>query len=109
MYIGQTEISALEPVRQSGVIEAEQVKDGRVQVVDVDLVRRRIETELIAGADGGASFGAAAGQPHGKAIRMVVPAIAAALNHRRPAELAAPDDERIVEQAALLQVGHKSG
>ena len=35
---------------------------------------------------------------------MVVAAVVAALDHRRAAELAAPDDQRVVEQAALLQV-----
>ena len=34
---------------------------------------------------------------------MVVAAVA--LGHRRAAELAAPDDQRVVEHAALLQVG----
>ena len=34
----------------------------------------------------------------------MVAAVGAALDHRRPAELAAPDHQRVVEQAALLQV-----
>ena len=32
-------------------------------------------------------------------------ALAVALGHRRAAELAAPDDQRVVEHAALLEVG----
>ena len=40
---------------------------------------------------------------------MVPAVVAAALHHRRAAELAAPDDQRIVEQAALLQVLHQGG
>jgi len=39
----------------------------------------------------------------------MVPSVGTALNHRRPPELAAPDDERVVEQAPLLQVAHKRG
>ena len=48
---------------------------------------------------------AAAGQPHRKALDVVVAAVA--LGHRRAAELAAPDDQRVVEHAALLEIVHQ--
>ena len=35
---------------------------------------------------------------------MMVAAVVAALHHRRAAKLAAPDDQRVFEQAALLQI-----
>ena len=41
VHVGQPEVAALEPERQLRVIEAEQVQDRRVQVVDVDLVLDR--------------------------------------------------------------------
>ena len=45
-----------------------------------------------------------------KPLRVVVAAVvAAALDHRRAAELAAPDDQRVVEQAARLQVVEQGG
>ena len=50
---------------------------------------------------------AAAGQPHREALDVVVAAVA--LRHRRAAELAAPDDQRVVEHAALLQVRDQRG
>ena len=37
-----------------------------------------------------------------KALDVVIAAVA--LGHRRAAELAAPDDQRVVEHAALLQI-----
>ena len=37
MDIGQAEIAALETIGQLGVIEAQQVQQRRVQIVDVDL------------------------------------------------------------------------
>ena len=40
---------------------------------------------------------------------MMVAAVVAALDHRRAAELAAPDDQRLVEQAALLEVLDQGG
>ena len=36
--IGQTEITTLEMIRQSLVIETEQVKDGRLEIMDMDRV-----------------------------------------------------------------------
>ena len=47
MHIGQAEVAALKTVDEFGMIEAEQVQNGRVQVVDVDSVYRSIETELV--------------------------------------------------------------
>ena len=38
MHVGQPEVAALEAVGQPLVVEAEQVQDRGVQVVDVDLV-----------------------------------------------------------------------
>ena len=47
---------------------------------------------------------AAAGEPDRHGLVVVIAAVAA-LRHRRAAELAGPDDERVVEHAALLQIG----
>ena len=55
---------------------------------------------------------AAAGQPPGKRLAEVVAALGVgrvALAERRAAELAAPDDERVVEQSALLEILHQRG
>ena len=55
-------------------------------------------------------FDAAAGEPHGEGVDVMVAADGVAVfAHRRAAEFAAPDDERVVEQAALLQVEHERG
>src|SRR5207247_5135215 len=56
-----------------------------------------------------AAFHAAARQPHGETIRMMIAAIVTALYHRRAAKFAAPDDERVIQQAALLQVANERG
>ena len=95
VHIRQPEIAALEAVAEAGVIEAEQVQDGGVQVVDVDFVLGGVEAEFVGLADGDARFHAAAGQPHGEAVRMMVAAIVAALDHGRAPKLAAPNDQRV--------------
>jgi hypothetical protein len=45
--VGQPEIAALEAVGQPLVVEAQQVQDGGLQVVDVDLVPSDAETQLV--------------------------------------------------------------
>ena len=49
--VGQPEVAALEAEGQLGVVEAEQVQDRRLQVVDVDAVLDRREAELVGLAD----------------------------------------------------------
>ena len=41
MHVGQAEVAALELVGQPLVVDAEQVQDRRLEVVDVDRVFRR--------------------------------------------------------------------
>ncbi len=97
MHIGQSEIAALEAVSQLGVVEAEQV-----QVVD--LVGGCAEAELVGLVVRRARLHTAAGQPHAETIRMMAAAVVAYLDHRSASKLAAPDDQRVVEQAVLLEV-----
>ncbi len=70
--------------------------------------------EIVGRAVSDARLDAAAGHPHRERLRMMVAAEAAAeaglaFDHRRAAEFAAPDHERVVEQAALLQILHQGG
>src|SRR5262249_16466207 len=103
--VGQPEIAALEAVRQLLVVETEQVQDRRLQGVDVDGVFGGVEAQFVGGAVGLAGLHAGAGHEHGVAVWVVVAAEVgagggAALAERRAAELAAPDHQRRVEQAA---------
>ena len=47
MHIGQPEVAARVAIGQSLMIEAEQVQDGRLQIVDVDLLLDRLKAELV--------------------------------------------------------------
>ena len=84
------------------MIEAEQVQDGGVQVVDGGDVLDGLVAELVGGAVAEAALDAGAGQPDGEAVRVVVAAAGALLERRHAAELGDPDDERVVEQAAAV-------
>ncbi len=104
MHVGQTEVSTLEAVRELCVIEAEQVEDGRVEVVDVDAVGHGVETQFVGFTQSHPRLDPTAGQPHGKGIGVVVSAVITALHHRRAAKLATPDDQGILKHSALFQV-----
>ena len=90
------------------MVEAQQVQDGGVQVVDVDLVLDGVPAEVVGGSESHAALDAAAGQPHRKPERVMFPAVVA-LARRRPAEFAAPQDQRVIQQAARLEVGEQGG
>ena len=79
-----------------------------MQVVDVDRILDRIQSELISLPDHLPAVNASSGKPHGKAIRVMVAARflirPAGLRHRGAAELATPDNQCAVEQPALLEI-----
>src|SRR5437879_3605368 len=85
------------------VVEAEQVENGRVEVVNGDALLACAETEFVGRSDGLPSFYAAAGQPHRVAVRIVVSAFAS-LRHGRAAEFTGPNHQGTVEQSPLLEV-----
>ncbi len=94
------------------VVEPEQRQNGRVQVVNVDFVFDGLEAEFVRGAMDVSAARAAAGQPHGEAVVVVIAAVDLAgvrsgcrqFHGRRAAELTPPDHQRFLQQAALLQV-----
>ena len=75
---------------------------------------RWVVGEVVGLAEGEAALHAAAGHPDGEDVGVMVSAerflvVDVALAERSAAELAAPDDQRVVEQAALLQVFDQRG
>src|ERR1041384_1092215 len=108
MNIRETEVAACIPVRELFVIESEQVEDRRVEIVNVNGVLLRLETELVRRAVGGAAFRAAAREPDGEAPLIVVAAgRRGELRRGRSSELARPEDERVFEHPALLEIGEE--
>ena len=104
MDVGEAEVAALESRGELGVIEAELVEDGRVEVVDVDFVLDCVKAEVVGLAVVDTAFDAAAGEPHGEGVRVVIAAISAALGHGGATEFAAEDDEGVFEHAALFEI-----
>src|SRR4051794_15608890 len=64
------------------------------------------QAKLVGSADDLTAFDSAARHPHRERVRMVVAPVFA-LRKRRTAKLAAPDNERAVEQATRFQVNQE--
>ncbi len=73
-----------------------------MEVVDGDDVLHGLVAELIGRAVAEAGFHAGASHPAGEACGVVVAATGTLLEGRHAAELGAPDDERVLQQAALF-------
>ena len=74
VHVGEAHVAAAEAVGQPLVVDAQQVQHRGVQVVDVDLVLHRPEAVVVGGAVDLAAAHAAARQPHGEAVGVVVAA-----------------------------------
>ena len=113
MHVGQAEVAALELVRQLLVVDAHEVQHGGVEVVDVDGVLHDVVAVVVGLAVDESRLDAAARRPQREAAAMVVAAVVVlgelALAVDGAPELAAPDDQRLVEQAALIQVFDQGG
>lgn len=72
MDIGQSELSSLMKVGQSLMVNAHQVQDRGLQVVDMDRLVDHMEPEFIGLPPGHARFGATARHPHGKGLGVVI-------------------------------------
>src|SRR5262249_59512872 len=73
--VGQPHVAAGVAVGQLLVIQAEQVQDGSVPVVDVHLPLAGLGSLIIDAPVGEAALGAAAGHPGGEAPAVVVAAV----------------------------------
>ncbi len=108
--IGEPEVAALKAEGEFFVVDSQQVEEGRVDIVDVGAVLNGVEAEFVCGSYGDSGFGAAAGEPHGERVDvMVAPCKFAVLAHGRAAEFPAPNDEGVLEKSARLQVAHQCG
>ena len=95
------------------MVDAHEVQNGRLDVVDVHRVFDDVEPVVVRFAVHVSTSDSAAGHPQREGSPMMVPPIIVrlwlTLCVRRAPEFAAPDDERIFQQAPLLQVPHQGG
>src|SRR5882724_7081063 len=93
------------------MIDAKQAKYGCVEVTDVHRVFHDVITEVVGLSVRDSGFTASASHPHSEAARMVIASVVflgkAALAVDSASEFAAPQDQRIIEKSAPLQIGHQ--
>src|SRR5579885_1103213 len=99
MHLREPFFPAEVQVAEGVLLQAELMEHGGVNVAEVNGLLDGAEADGVGGADDLAPLDAAAGQPHGEAEVMMIAALAA-VGFGRPAEFAAPEHERGVEQAA---------
>ena len=90
------------------VVEAHEVEHRGVHVVDVDLVFNAVISEVVGHTMRNAALYAASGHPHREAVASVLAAVAE-LSVRGASELTAPQNQRVVEQPARLQIAQQAG
>lgn len=107
MHVGESELTALVPVSESLVINAEQVQDRCLPIVNVDGVFDDIIAEVIRLPIGDAGFNTAANHPGAVGRTEVITAVPVffgdiALDKDGAAEFTGKNNQSVVEQAALL-------
>ena len=102
MYVRQTEIAARMSKCKSLVVNAQQMQDGCMEVMDRAAVLDRVIAILVSFAVTEATSYASPRHPHCKALRMMVSAYfaCALLDGGCPSKLATPDDECIIQQSS---------
>src|SRR5262245_20256962 len=109
LHIGQPTLQSIVIVGEPLMVEAEKVKDSRVEVVDSDDVLHGFVTELVRGAVAEAFLHAGAGQPASETVGIVVASLRSFLEGAHAAKLRTPNDQRVSEQPALLEVDEQRG
>src|SRR5687767_8517836 len=92
--IGQAKSASLVAEGQALVVESQQVQNRRVQVANVHAVLGGMVAEVVGLAVRVAALDAAAGEPDGERVLVMIASrigAGSSLHHRRTAKLAAPD------------------
>src|SRR5690242_12904305 len=108
MHVRQPEIPPLEEVSQLRMIQPEQSKYRRVNIVNVQRVLNGLKPEVIRSSDDLAAPDTASGHPHREPVGIVVAASAISRDsahlltvcYRRATKVTAPDHQRAVEESA---------
>jgi len=109
--VGEAEITSLELVGELFVVDPELVENGGVEVVDVNRVFRDIIRKIIGSPMRHTGFDATARHPDSESARVVVPPVV--ILGKRPlavggaTKLTTPDNECIVEEAALFEIPYE--
>ena len=91
------------------MVETQQVKDGRMEVMHGGDVQLGLPAELIGGPMGEGGIDPGSRKPASKAERVVIATTGSFLESGHAPEFRAPDDEDIIEHAAGFEVADEGG
>ena len=103
--VSEPEVATVMAVSELLVVEAHQMQDRGVQVMNGGPVFDCFVAKIVGSTILGTTFGPTAGKPHGEGIGVVIATGAVALRVGGAAKFAAPDHQSLVEHAALLEIG----
>jgi hypothetical protein len=109
VYIGEPEITTRMPECQPLVIDAQEMEQGGVEIMHVNLVHRGTEAVIVRRSVRETAPDAASRHPDCETIRVMISSVGTALSRRGPAEFAAPDDEGVLEHAQGFEIGKQTG
>ena len=114
MNVGQAEVAPGVTVGECFVIEAEQMQNGRVEVVNMYLVLHCLKPELVRGSINGPALDPSSCHPHGETVGIMIAPLGFGSGCLKfdcgsASELASPDHERVFEHATLPQILEESG
>lgn len=111
MYVGESIVAPLEPIGEPFVVNAHEVHDGGLQVVDVDAVFYTAIAEVVGSTVDIAGLYAAPCHPDTEGMGVVVTTkefgTASFFVHGGTPELATPDDEGFFEETTLFEVSEE--
>ena len=96
-------------VSEAAVVATQEVQDRCVEIPNMHGVLDDVVGELVGGSIHRTALRSTTGHPHGETSRMVIPTVVllrnTALAVNGATKFTAPNDQRVVEQATLLEVG----
>src|SRR2546425_10258175 len=107
MHIGQPSFGAVVIKGEPLVVEAKQVENSRVEVVNGGDVLDGFVTKFVGGAKTECALYTCPSQPNGEALRIMVAAAGVFLKSRHAAEFGDKGDQSRIEQAALFEIRDK--
>ena len=113
MNIGKTVMTPLMSIGKAFMIDSKLMQDGCLKIMDVDRVFHHVNAVIIRFSIGETWANTASRKPIGETIRVVVSTVILrcqfSLAIDRSSKFPAPNDQGLVEHAALLQVQQQRG
>ena len=109
VHVGESSLDAIVFEGEGFVIEAKEVEDGGIEVVDGKDVLHCLVTEFIGSAVAHPGLDACSREPGSEAVGVVVAPFRSLLKHGHAAEFSTPDHQGVLEEPALLEISDECG